>query len=519
MRDDVGGFGNRISPSELVYVLVRPRLNDFKLIGLYTGKIIMGVGLLMLLPLAVALIFREWDPAVDFLIGIFSCLSFGLAMQILCRAEGDLSWLHGMVVASFSWLLAMILGAIPHYLSGHFGMFIDACFDLMSGYTTTGLYLLQDLDHVSYSLNMWRHLLTYAGGQGIIVIALAFMIRGTAGAVKMYIGEGKEEKLLPNVIQTARAIWLVSLSYLVVGSIALWITGMFLGIGPVRSLLHGIWVFMGAWSTGGFAPQSYNIGYYHSFVYENITIIIFIIGSFNFALHWAVWTGKRREIVRNIEIVSFFITIMVTFSLATAGLMKLGVYPDAVAIFRKAFYHISSGHTTTGFSTIYSREFVRQWGPMGMLAVTIAMAIGASACSTGGGFKGLRMGIIYKALVQEVRKLISPESSVVIQKFHHIKDIILEESHVRSAMLIVLAYIFTYAIGTIVAVYYGYPVVEALFDSVSAGSNTGLSCGVISPSIPVLMKAVTIIQMWIGRLEFMSVFALVGFAVAAIRGR
>ncbi len=500
-------------------MLVRPRLNDFKLIGLYVGKVLIGVGLLMLIPLLVALIFQEWNAAVDFLIGIFSCFIFGLIMHISCQTEGDLSWLHGMFIASFSWLIAMVLGAIPHFLSGHFGMYIDACFDLMSGYTTTGLYLLQDLDHISNAVNMWRHLLTYAGGQGIIVIALTFMIKGTAGAVKMYVGEGKEEKLMPNVIQTARAIWLVSLSYLAVGSIALWITGIFLGMPVVRSLLHGIWVFMGAWSTGGFAPQSYNIGYYHSLVYEIITVIIFIIGSFNFALHWAVWTGNRREIYRNIEVVSFFITLMVTFSLATVGLMKLGVYPDAMAIFRKGFYIVASGHTTTGFATIYSREFVKQWGSLAMLGVTIAMAIGASACSTGGGFKGLRMGIIFKAFIQEIKKLISPEASVIVQKIHHIKDVVLEESHVRSALLIVLSYVCIYLLGTVIGTYYGYSVVEALFDSVSAGSNTGLSCGVTSPAMPVLMKVVYIFQMWAGRLEFMSIFAFVGFIIAAIRGR
>jgi trk system potassium uptake protein TrkH len=309
------------------------------------------------------------------------------------------------------------------------------------------------------------------------------------------------------------------LTYLVIGSLVLWITGMFLGISPIRSLLHGIWVFMGAWSTGGFAPQSFNIGYYHSLVYEVVTVVIFIAGSFNFALHWAIWTGNRREIFRNIEVISFFTTLMITFTLAAVGLMQLGVYPDAVAVFRKGFYILASAHTTTGFGTIYSREFVRQWGPLAMIGTTIAMAIGASACSTAGGFKGLRVGIIFKAVVQEIRKLVSPETSIVVQKIHHIKDVALEESQVKSALLIVMIYIFVYALGTVVGVYYGYPVVEALFDSVSAGSNTGLSCGVISPAMPVLMKLVAIFQMWAGRLEFMAVFALLGFIVAAIRGR
>jgi len=248
-------------------MIIRPRAADLKVVGLYTGKVIVGVGLLMLIPLVVSVIFAEWNPAIDFLIGIAACFVFGMLMEVFCQTTRDLTWAHGLVVAGFSWFTAMILGAIPHWLSGHFASYLDAMFDLMSGYTTTGLYLLQDLDHISHGLNMWRHLLTYAGGQGIVVIALTFLFAGTAGAYKVYVGEGKDERLLPNVIQTARAIWLVSLSYLVVGSLALWVVGMSLGQAPVRGFLHAVWIFMGAWSTGGFAPQSYNTMYYHSVGY------------------------------------------------------------------------------------------------------------------------------------------------------------------------------------------------------------------------------------------------------------
>ena len=500
-------------------MILRPRFADYKVIGLYTGKVVIGEGLLMLLPLATALCFGEWNPAIDFLIGIGACFAFGFGMEALCQTRQDLNWAHGLVVASFSWFVAMVLGAIPHWLSGHFGSYLDAMFDVMSGYTTTGMFLLQDLDHVSHGLNMWRHLLTYAGGQGIIVIALTFLFRGTAGAYKVYVGEGKDERLLPNVIHTAQAIWLVSLAYLVVGSLALWVAGMWLGQGPVRGLLHAVWIFMGGWSTGGFAPQSYNTLYYHSLVYEVICAIIFIIGSFNFALHWAVWTGDRSEIRKNIEIISFFTTMTIVMVITTAGLMQLGVYPETMALLRKMFYQVASGHTTTGFGTIYSRTFVRQWGPLAMVGVTLAMAIGASACSTGGGFKGIRMGIIFTALVQDVRRMISPESARVVQKWHHITTRVLDDSTVRTAMTIVLSYIGIYGLGTLVGVYYGYDFVQSLFDSVSASSNTGLSCGVASPTMPTLMKIVYVFEMWAGRLEFMSLFALGGYIVAVIRGR
>jgi trk system potassium uptake protein TrkH len=500
-------------------MLLRPRREDHLVIGKYIGKIIIGVGLLMVVPLVTSIVFAEWDTALDFVISISLCLIFGYGTQALCRTDRELGWSHGLVVASSSWIVATILGAMPHWLSGHMGSYLDAMFDVMSGYTTTGLYLIQDLDHIAHGLNMWRHLLTYAGGQGIVVIALTFLFKGAAGAYTVYVGEGKDERLLPNVVQTARAIWLVSLTWLAVGAFALAATGLALGQEPVRALLHGLWVYMGAWSTGGFAPLSYNTFYYHSLVYEVVTIIIMIAGSFNFALHWAVWTGKRKEIVRNIETISFAITLALTVLIATFGLAKAGVYPDAMSLFRKAFYQLASGHTTTGFSTIYSRAFVTQWGPIGMLAVTLAMAIGASACSTAGGIKGIRIGVIFHAFFQDIRRWISPERALVTAKYHHIKDIALNDGLVRSAMTITIAYVVLYGVMALVGVFSGYDLMDAMFEGVSAASNTGLSCGVTSPTMPDAMKALYIGAMWLGRLEFISVFALGGYAVSMIRGR
>lgn len=500
-------------------MLLRPRLDDHLVIGKYTGKVIIGIGLLMVIPLLTSLVLGEWDTVLDFAISIALCMIFGFGTQIFCRTERDLSWSHGLVVASGSWIVATLLGAMPHWLSGHEGSYLDAMFDVMSGYTTTGLYLLQDLDHVAYGLNMWRHLLTYAGGQGIVVIALTFLFKGTAGAYKVYVGEGKDERLLPNVVQTARAIWLVSLTWLVLGTVALAIGGLVLGQEPVRAFLHGMWVYMGAWSTGGFAPQSYNTFYYHSLGYEVIAIIIMIAGSFNFALHWAVWTGKKKEILRNVETVSFAITLSITTLIATFALAKAGVYPDAMSLFRKVFFQLASGHTTTGFSTIYARAFVTQWGPIGLMATTIAMAIGASACSTGGGIKGIRMGVMFKAFMQDIRKAVSPERAVVSSKFHHIRDVYLEDGLVRTTMTITIAYLALYGLTAIVGTLYGYDFLQAAFEGVSAASNTGLSCGVTSPTMPDVMKVLYIGAMWLGRLEFMSVFALGGYIVTMVRGR
>jgi trk system potassium uptake protein TrkH len=500
-------------------VIVRPRKEDHFVIGKYTGKVIVGVGLLMLIPLAVSIGFAEWDTVVDFIVAIMACFAFGYGLQVVCRTSKDLSWSHGLVVASGSWFFATGLGALPHFLSGHAGSYLDTLFDVMSGYTTTGLYLLQDLDHVSNGLNMWRHLLTYAGGQGIVVIALTFLFKGTAGAYKVYVGEGKDERLLPNVIQTARAIWLVSLTWLVIGTLFLGVRGMMLGQGPVRAFFHGLWIFMGAWSTGGFAPQSYNLVWFHDIGYEVICTVIMIAGSFNFALHWAMWTGNRKEIRKNVETISFFVTLSIVTLVTTFFLAKANIYPDAMSLFRKVFYQLASGHTTTGFSTIYARSFVTQWGPVGLILTTVAMAIGASACSTAGGIKGIRMGVISKSILQDIRKMVSPESAVIMAKYHHIRDTWLSDGLVRGAMTVTLAYVALYGLGTIIVVMCGHPIEQAAFEMVSAASNTGLSCGITQPSMPDLLKVTFTLAMWLGRLEFMSVFALVGYGYAVVRGK
>ena len=185
----------------------------------------------------------------------------------------------------------------------------------------------------------------------------------------------------------------------------------------------------------------------------------------------------------------------------------------------KGFYQLISGHTGTGYATIYARQFVTEWGPLSMLGVTLAMAIGGSICSTTGAIKLLRIGVIYKALRQDIKKLVLPETAVLVQKIHHIKDLILEDKHVRASAIILISYIVLYLFGTIVGMLCGYSLSEASFESVSAAANVGLSCGITSPAMPEILKIVYILQMWAGRLEFISIFVLGGMVLAALKGK
>lgn len=519
-------------------MILRPRSEDVAVIGYHLSKIILGLGLTMLLPLGCAAVWKERAPFYDFLITIEIVFVTGLLMMQICRgiyesgrkkapayekniASLDPNWMHGMIMVALSWLAAMLLGAVPLWLSGHWNSFLDACFESMSGFATTGLSLAQDLDHLSLTHNLWRHLIMFIGGQGIVVVALSFFVKGFSGAFRMYVGEARDERVLPNVINTARFIWSVSLTYLVLGTAALGLTAMGNGMSPQRAFFHGACIFMTAFDTGGFAPQSQNMLYYHSYGMEIITVVLMVLGAINFRLHYHLWTGNRREILRNIETRVLFVSVLITFTVAAVGLKTGGSsYTSGfLVLLRKGFYQLISGHTGTGFMTVYAEQIGREWSDLALVGMICAMALGGAVSSTTGGIKMLRIGIIAEALVQDIKKVIFPSRAVVEQKFHHIKEVFLEDKTVRAALMVTLAYILLYGLGTLAGMLCGFGFIPSLFESTSAAANVGLSCGITSAGMPAVLKIVYIFQMWAGRLEFISVFTLAGFFLAVIRGK
>ena len=416
-----------------------------------------------------------------------------------------------MLAVAISWLGCVLIAAIPGFFSGHYACFLDACFDVMSGFTTTGLTLIQDLDHISDGLNTWRHLLSYIGGQGMIVLALSFLTRALPGGHRLYVGEGKDERLSPSVAETSRLIWRISLWYLAVGTGMLAVGAWASGIAGYRGFLHGMWIFMAAWSTGGFAPNTQSIVYYHSWLFETLTMVLFVLGSLNFGLHHAIWRGKRSEARRNLEVQAFLVTSIGLTLFALFALSRAGVYSGAVALFRRVTYQVLSAHTTTGFMSVYPAQLVTQWGPLPVLVLVFAQMIGGSASSTAGGYKGIRVGLAVKSLGHEIRRLLLPESAVTVTRFHFFKDASLEDRLVKSALLIIGLYTVTFAVTTFAGVAAGYPLDVSMFEAASATGNVGLSAGLTTSAMPAFLKIWYIIVMWVGRLEFMAVLVFVGY--------
>ena len=498
-------------------MLIRPVTEDFRVIAFYLGRIFVVVAAAGLLPLTWAAVAREWKPFGSFLAMVGVCAVLGAVGVRLAPQESKLTWSHGMVVVALTWLIVPVIGAIPFMLSGHFGEPIDAFFDAVSGLTTTGLSLLSDVDHLASSLNFWRHFLQFLGGQGIILAALT-IFAGTGG-ITLYFGEARDERILPSVTSTARFIWAVSVVHLVFGVAALSLVGwLVLGFDINRALFHGLMTFFAGFDTGGFSPQSTSIGYYHSAIFEGVTSLLMVAGAMSFGVHYALWRGPRRTVFANLETRTILTTFGFTMVLTILGLAATGLFTTVAGLTRQGFFQILSAHTGTGFSTVPSAELAR-WGGLAFGGIAIAMALGGMGSSTAGGVKSLRIGLTIKAVVSQIRQVLLPEHAVVGTAYYQSGRRHLTPSLTQSVMIISLLYVALYLLGAGIALAYGIPLQEALFESVSASANVGLSVGVTHPVMPDPLKLVYMLQMWAGRLEFVAVFSLLGFLYSWVRGK
>lgn len=501
-------------------MFVRPDRNDLRIVGFYVGKVIFGLGLVTIVPAVMAFVLGEWNAFTAFVIGGSIAITIGRLSEMVLFTRESLDWSHGMATVAVSWLLGPIVLAVPLYLSGHFDTYLDAFFDAMSGLTTSGLTVLQDLDHLSRSMNLFRHITHFLGGQGIIIVVLTLFAAGSAQVGTLYVGEGREERIMPNIIRTARFIFLVAFSYLVVGTAALTVANMIAGMGPATALFHAVNLFMAAFDTGGFAPNSTSIAYYHSATVEAVLMLLMFAGTLSFGLHYQLWRGQSRELLLNIETRALAFTLMALTGLAYLGLVRSGTFGEAGSLFRKGFFTIVSAHTGTGFAVNAPRLFVTDWGVLAPAAVVGAMALGGMASSTAGGIKAIRVGLAAKGLLRDIRRVLMPENALVVETYHSGRQRILTDSMVKSAATVLLLYLLSYLGGAMVALFYGrWELTETMFESVSAAANVGLTVGITDPAMPEILQVVYILQMWVGRLEFMAVFAFVGFLVAALRGR
>jgi trk system potassium uptake protein len=496
--------------------MFKPLRRDLENIFRYVGVVLIALGICMLIPLGISMVAGEWPSVLDLAISAFVTAGVGNILYFNLHSRGRITWNQGLVIVALSWFLAMLFSALPLYLSGHYHSFLDACFESMSGLATTGLTLVHDLDHMSYGINFWRHLLMFLGGQGIVVLVITYFMAGTSTAAQMYTGEGRES-IMPNVIESSRFIWKVSVVYLALGTLGLGLCLLAQGIAPVRSFFQSSCLFMAGFDTGGFTTQALSVGYYHSLPVELITVVFMILGTINFAVQYEVWRRRPGELVRNMEVRVLAVSVIVTLGLVLAGIALSGTFGSFGADLRRGGYQLISGHSGTGFMTVYGKQLGQRWGDLALLGLLLAMGLGGCACATSGAIKAFRVGVLAKEFKVKTKQALSPASAVIVERFHHIREMTLTEGMVRAALFTTALYVLLYLLGTIVGLFYGHGLTASAFESVSAAGNVGLTTGVTNYTMPTLMKLLYIFQMWAGRLEVLAVVVMFAYFLSMLR--
>ncbi len=483
-------------------------LYDLRVIGHYLGVLALFSSLVLTVPFITAIACGEWEPASRYLLTIGVSLTIGSALRLLRIDPGRLNRQQALAVTGLAWIVLAFVASIPLTLSGHYASYLDALFDGVSGLTTTGASLVIDLDHLSNADNMWRFMMHLIGGLGLIVVALSFGLFGR-GASSLYASEGRSEHVVPNVVQTARLIAKIAVVFVLIATTVL--TGLcaFMGMEPLRAFLHALWLSISGFMTGGFTPMSQSVMYYHSFPIELVLMLLMILGSINFMLHSEVWKGRVSVVFRDLETHTMVLWLAVMACVFAASLSASAEFSDLPAMLRRGLFMVVSASSTTGFQNITTNELTTALSSGAFLVIAVLMAVGGSAGSTTGGIKFSRIGIILKSLVAALKEAVAPDSARVVVSYNHVGRRILTPDIVKEAMMVFILYVVTYAIGALVGIAHGFDATQAIFESVAMASNGGISSGLASAGMPPTLELFYIVEMWAGRLEFVTLLALI----------
>jgi trk/ktr system potassium uptake protein len=473
----------------------------------FTGLICIILGFLILIPILIALIYNENNMILPFIYSSFIALLVGFLFYRIFPRKAHLSLKGSMIFSAGVWLVVCTLGALPYVFSGVLPSYLDAYFEIMSGFTTTGFSVIPNLDIVPYSINFWRGFTQWLGGIGIIVLALTVLASPGVSIMRMYLAEGREERLRPSIRHTTRIIFYIYILYTVLGIILYLLAG--------APAFDSVFYTFTALSTGGFAMKNPSIAFYNSLPIEVVSMIVMLIGATNFALHYTILKGNWKEFFKNIEIRTAYPILAIATIFIAVALYNYGVYgKDFLFAFRYSIFQAVSAITTTGLMTANVAS-ISKWG-VGEFILTLLMIIGAGACSTGGGIKLIRIGTLLKGIWWRLTSFMLPSKAMVARKIHHITDIVVTDQILFFTGIFAFTYLFIYILSFLVVSCYYPNLGDVAFEVASSMGNVGLSSGILTANSPEIVKIVFIIDFWIGRLEIWPVLLLLGTFIGKI---
>ncbi|MEG1849324.1 MAG: TrkH family potassium uptake protein [Oscillospiraceae bacterium] len=462
-----------------------------------TGHILKVVALLMLLPCAVALFYGE-RCAAAFLITIALTAAIGFGIGRRKPANTVIYAREGFVVVALSWVSMSALGALPFVISGEIPSFIDAFFETVSGFTTTGSSILTNVEIMSRGLLFWRSFTHWIGGMGVLVFVLSVL--PLAGGRAMHLMRAEVPgptvgKLLPRLQSTAKVLYAIYFLMTVVLIVLLFAGGMPL----FDSTVHAF----GTAGTGGFSIKNSSIGQYHSAYFEWVIGVGMLLFGVNFNVYYYLLLRDLRAACRNEELRCYLAIIGISTAVIAVNVRSL--FPTVHEAIRAAFFQVSSIITTTGYATA---DF-NLWPELSRSILVLLMFCGACAGSTGGGIKVSRLMILCRSAVQEIRRMLHPRSVSVIR----LEGKPVEEETTHGAYVFLLVYLLIFC-GSVLLVSVDNFSAETTFTAVAAClNNIGPGLGMVGATgnfsaFSDFSKLVLSFNMLAGRLEIFPIIML-----------
>ncbi len=477
-----------MSPTSFV-----PLTRRYRQMAAYTGFILALVGVYLLGPLLALLAWPEESALAPAFLWPGGAMSLGgWLIWRLCRLKTHvaLTTREGGVIVLAGWTAAGLASAWP-FAAAQGLTFSQAVFESVSGWTTTGLSVV-DVTAAPHCILLWRSMLQYAGGCGLAIIMLA-AIAGPAGT-GISGAEGRRDQLAPHVRSSAKLVLSMYSLYGLAGSLAYRLAGM--------SWFDAVNHAFCAIATGGFSTHPDSIGHFNSPLIEAISLGLMTIGNLNFLTAYLLWTGRLKAVWRNLEIRVFLVALSAAVGLLLV-LVCAHIYPETGRQLRVALFEAASALTGTGFSiTTYDR-----WPPLGHLILIGLMTLGGGTCSTSGGLKQYRVGLLWLGLYWQVRRTLLPRRAVMAMRIFFAEDYLyINAARLQEAGLFLFIYLLTLLTGAAVLMAHGFGFMDSLFEYASTLGTVGLSVGLTKASNPPLVLWTQTGGMFLGRLEFFVIF-------------
>ncbi|WP_215698790.1 TrkH family potassium uptake protein [Clostridium sp. MCC353] len=482
----------------------KPEINDkitisgYTLITGYLGIVMIMAGVITLLPLLTLIFYpQELDQAGYFIVpGVISILA-GYLTSLVLRGKklGNLERNQEMIVVVATWMITIGVTAAPFVLTGNY-TFTQAVFETTSGLSTTGLSVV-DTAMAPRIFLIHRTVLLFFGGIGLVLVMTSVL--SDIYGMRLYNAEGHSDRLLPNLLESARLIIGIYSGYILAGT-ALYVL---FGMSPFDAFNHSI----AALSTGGFSTRPESIGFYDSAAIEMITIVLMLLGGTNFLIHLLLLRGKIREVLFHCE-TRITLFLLAFFSPLMLVLLMHGMYNEVSTGLRTAVFQAVSALTTTGFQTV---ETFQTWSSPLMLIMIVLMLIGGSAGSTAGGLKAYRVYVILKEMKWKLVRDICPNRMVFTETIpRYGKEEAVTSREKEQIHTFVCVYLLLFLAGTFVFCLFGYSVQDSMFEFASALSTVGLSMGITAYDASPVIHWTASAGMFLGRLEVFAV--LIGAA-------